>query len=61
MMPQFLMGIDHFLVASLKAKYTNLIRESSVGNDNLFWVYFLILPFRFSSKGVADDSPIEVF
>jgi len=53
MMPQFLIGIDHFLVASLVAKYTDFITASSVGNDNLFFVYFLIFPLRFSMRLVV--------
>ena len=32
--------MDHFLVASLTAKYTDFITASSVGKDNLFLVYF---------------------
>tara|TARA_S200002703_G_C3778348_1_gene239726 strand:+ start:142 stop:333 length:192 start_codon:yes stop_codon:yes gene_type:complete len=46
MMPQFLMGMDHFFVASLVAKYTDFITASSVGKESLFLVYFLIFPFR---------------
>ncbi len=33
-MSQFLIGIDHFLVASLKAKNVDFITTSSVGNDS---------------------------
>jgi len=40
------MGIDYFLVASLKAKKVDFIMASSVGNDSLFLVYFLIFPLR---------------
>ncbi len=53
MMPQFLMGMDHFLVASLVAKYTDFITASSVGKESLFFVYFLIFPFRFSIRLVV--------
>ena len=48
MMPQFLMGMDHFLVASLVAKYTDFITASSVGKESLFLVYLRIFPLRFS-------------
>lgn len=52
-MPQFLIGIVHFFEASLRAKYTDFITASSVGNDSLFFVYFLIFPFRFSMRFVV--------
>ena len=48
MTPQFLIGIDHFLVASLVVKYTDFITAPSVGKDSLFLVYLRIFPFRFS-------------
>ena len=53
MMPQFLMSMDHFLVASLVAKYTDFITASSVGKESLFYVYLLIFPFRFSIRLVV--------
>lgn len=37
-MPQFLMGIDHFLAASLKAKNVNFITASFIGKAILFLV-----------------------
>lgn len=51
--PQFLMGIVHFLVLSLNAKNTDFITASSVGKESLFFVYFLIFPFRFSIRLVV--------
>lgn len=47
MIPQFLMDIDHFWWLPLQPN-TDFITASSVVNDNLFLVYFLIFPFKFS-------------
>lgn len=47
-MPQSLIGMVHFFVFSCTAKNTDFMTASSVGYDNLFLVFFLIFPFRFS-------------
>lgn len=52
-MPQFRIGIVHFLVASVKAKKVDFIIASSVGKESLFLVYFLIFPLRFSIRFVV--------
>lgn len=59
-MPQFLMGIVHFFVTSLKARYTDLNTASSLWKESLFSVYFLILPLRFSIRLVVADLDREV-
>ena len=45
--------LSNALYMALDAKYTDFMTASSVGNDNLFLVYFLIFPLRFSIRFVV--------
>jgi len=46
-MPQLQMGIVHFLVASLVAKYMDFITTSLRGNESLFLAYFKVFSYFF--------------
>src|SRR5690625_7995039 len=48
--PQLRIGFVHFLVDFRKARKTDFLTASSVGNDSLFLVYFLILSLKFRSE-----------
>ncbi len=42
-MPQSLIGMVHFFVASFNVKNVDFKTASSVGNESLFLVYFVIV------------------